>query len=922
MDKGTLSAKGATRKSGKIGEASGSHQLTDRVEEKAMLDIWADLNIYAILSKESNTTDANPEQTSPSFETQAYVLREMPTLVHQLTLDTFCRKIIQDIFLKAESMCGHRVTYVPVWETYSLWIEEQVIAAAKSKSPIKLSALRKRCRARHKQALETQKKRLHELGIFADWDTSQKRLESRQEARLIALISRLRDSGYLYDIPQLSPWCPKCTIPLNETSGIQRPTQALKSFVKFPFNVGLEEFGTNVFFCVQLPYLREIAGTVELGITENTTYWLTQFASEFLLFTEPQLKNFCQHLAKSQRYPRRIKEIKATELTGCTVAHPLFPSKKLDIRLIPERFIKDVPHLQSTDLLKSGVLPLSPAHDQLSYDIAQELKMVSTPIFDETGRLTEEAGHLCGLYLSDVEKPIILQLEKFGYLLKRYNEEQHEPHCPRCGELAVLRPCSQWEFSITENPATVQSLNAQDHWDNYGNTEHKNIVDVRAAVLNFNSLQVSSQRQWGMPLPILLCDQCDKPLADKNTLSAIRNSVQRGFESWFRLSVEELLPANTHCPSCTSSEFRKEATIIDCHFANLLQIVDSSDFKKALGGSTSIMFVPQPSQSDSKWIRWLAEISVISAALTRSRPIKESQPFKQLKLDALPKISSNIEIEEAFLNKYPADVLRLVAMTADLSEQRVTQQRLEEIAEDRLIEYQQLQTFLAHVSFLVRRLREEGKDNREGHTENGDANKTDRFSSPGETREVNRHPQTSDEQQVEQEDIHLAGAPAEPNLETLDMNGLRTTVADQSFTTDLVVTTVTAQFLKEVETAYQHRRFHEMWKMLTTFCKQDLGFYVHLFESGDAAIVDTARDRLPQISIALLQRFAPLTPFLAEHFYRLISSADGSDKQSIFQKSWRSVSPAIRQDMGVSPTKKDDAKAEWEALKNVHNTEV
>ena len=129
-----------------------------------------------------------------------------------------------------------------------------------------------------------------------------------------------------------------------------------------------------------------------------------------------------------------------------------------------------------------------------------------------------------------------------------------------------------------------------------------------------------------------------QPLTDKNTLSAIRNSIQRGFESWFRLSVEELLPTDTHCSNCDSSEFRKEATLIDGHFANLLQIIDNSDFKKALGGATSVMFVPQPSSSDAEWIKWLAEISVISAALTRSRPIKESQPFKQLKLSVMPKI--------------------------------------------------------------------------------------------------------------------------------------------------------------------------------------------------------------------------------------------------------------------------------------------
>ena len=875
MKKGTSSAKSATRKQGKATEVPENDPLTHQTREKAILDTWANANIYAIVNKKANTGNVKARQTHPSSETQAYILREMPTPVHQLTLDTLCRKTCQDIFLKGELMRGHQVTYVPAWETYPLWIEEQVIAAAKSKSPIKLSVLRKRCRARHKRELEIQKQKFHQLGMFADWDNSQKTLESRQEARLIALISRLRDSDYLHDLPQLSPWCPKCTTPFNEANLVQMPIKTLNGYVKFPVNVGLEEFGTNVFFAVQLPYLREIAGTTELGINENVTYWLTQFAGEFLLFAEPQLKDFCQRLAKRQRRPKRIKQIKVAELTQYTVAHPLFPSKDLKITPIPNSAVKSAPNSQSTSLLKSGVLPLNPAHDQLSYDIAQEFNIAFTPVFDETGRLTEEAGQLCGLYLFDAERFIVSQLERFGYLLNIYHEERHEPHCPRCQELAVFRPCSKWVFSISKNHTTVQLLNAQDHWDNYGDMAEKNITDVRNAVLNFRSLQVSAQRQWGMPLPILLCDQCDEPLTDKNTLSAIRNSIQRGFESWFRLSVEELLPTDTHCANCDSSEFRKEATLIDGHFANLLQIIDNSDFKKALGGSISVMFVPQPSPNDSKWIKWLAEISVISAALTRSRPIKESQPFKQLKLNVMPKTGSEIEIEDTFLNKYPADVSRLVAITPNLSTQQITQQRLEKIAENHLTEYQQLHTLLEHISVLLYEffLNEEG-------------DKTDR----------------------------------QPERMETDEGDWQT--AEKNLTIDSLAIMATAALLQEVDQVYQTGHFYEMWKMLTHFCEEDLGFYVRSIESRDATTLHAAQSTLAQISAVLLQRFAPLTPFLAEHFYGLISANNETDNHSIFQKNWHSVAPAIRQSLRASRTKKNDAKVEWEALKNVNNAEV
>ena len=908
MRKRNSATKSTTRKRGKSAKPEEKPQLTDSERENAVLETWGNTNVYPLASKKSNTVERNAGKTNAtqlrhSSITENYVLREMPTSVDALTLNTLCRKVCQDIFLKAELMQGHHVTYAPAWETYPLWIEEYVIEAAKSKTPIKLSVLRKRCRARHKQELEVQKQKFHQLGIFADWDTSQKTLESRQEARLIALISRLRDSDYLHDLPQLSPWCPSCTVPINEANLLQIPTHTLNGYVKFPFNVGLEEFGINVFFCLQMPHLWEIAGIVELGITNNTTYWLTEWQDEYLLFAEPQLKHFTKHLPKRQPKPKTVKEIKAAELAQCAVAHPLFPSKDLKITLIPETVVADAVSDKSMSPLESGVMPLNPAHHQPSYNIAHALNMNTMPVFDETGRFTEEAGQLCGLYLFDAEKFIVPQLERCGYLLRTQKGEMHEPHCPRCRELAVFRPCSKWVFSISENHATTQLLNAQEYWDNYGGTEHKDIRDVQNAVFNFGDLQVSAQRQWGMPLPILLCDQCDEPLTDKNTLNAIRNSIQRGFEFWFRLSVEELLPVDTRCLNCNSSEFRKEATLIDSHFANLLQIIDNSDFKKPLGGHTSVMFVPQTDTTDSKWAKWLAEISVISAALSRSRPIKESQPFKQLKLNTMPKVGGEIQIEDAFLNKYPADVTRLVAITPNVGTEQVNPKRLDKLAEGYLVQYQQLQELLEGIG---NHLYDFGKDARgRKKKESGDI-----------SQEKHQNEKHSDKRGIKNS---TANTQTPTHLKAQQIEGVSAVATDKILPIDSLAITVTAQLLQDVQQAYQDGNFYEMWTLITDFCDDDLRFYVRAMESRPAKTVPAAQATLSQIATALVQRLAPLTPFLAEHFYHLISTDGVTGNHSIFQNQWHLLSPIIGQTLHVSDIETNDAKAEWEVLKDAHD---
>ena len=65
-----------------------------------------------------------------------------------------------------------------------------------------------------------------------------------------------------------------------------------------------------------MSHLWEIAGIVKLGITNDTTYWLTQWQDEYLLFAEPQLEHFTKHLPKGQSKPKPVKEIKAAELAN------------------------------------------------------------------------------------------------------------------------------------------------------------------------------------------------------------------------------------------------------------------------------------------------------------------------------------------------------------------------------------------------------------------------------------------------------------------------------------------------------------------------------------------------------------------------------------------------------------------------------
>ena len=161
----------------------------------------------------------------------------------------------------------------------------------------------------------------------------------------------------------------------------------------------------------------------------------------------------------------------------------------------------------------------------------------------------------------------------------------------------------------------------------------------------------------------------------------------------------------------------------------------------------------------------------------------------------------------------------------------------------------------------------------------------------------------------------VASAPTHAKLE--DPRG--TATAGKTLPIDSLLITLTVQLLQETQQAYQTENFHEMWTLLTKFCQDDLRFYTRAMESRPATTLHAAQSILSEITTLLLQRFAPLTPFFAEHFYRLISAEGITSDHSIFQRNWHSRSPLIEQNVQPSDEEKDEIKAEWEEVKRAYD---
>lgn len=831
MKQANSKAKSSTKRvntnNSKKKEQTSAHKenIIQNSHEEKILNLWEKRNVYKVDEK--------------TTELPTYVIREMPTPVHRLSIDSLRRKIYQDIFLKYEMLHGNTVSYSPLWETFPFSIESSVIKENKATTSGNIINFRKKCRQLYSDHLKSQQQKFKNLGIFADWSSSDKTLEARHETKLFSFFDRLRDSNYLRDELKLSHWCPQCVAPLEIGKTVNPiSTDIDYTFVKFPFNNGFEEFGKDVYFAVRFPVTNiwEIAGTIGLGIYENTNFYLTESKDQYVIFSEPQLKKYVDPNAKRKKYPEPLAKLDANQLSKYLVSHPLFSLSELPFVTIPTDIIDTITDSSERNELIDGIIPINPAHHSLSYSLYNRLPDISnslntkhltsttmTPIFDENGRFTEDAETLCGLNLMNALQFITDELESRGFIMTAGNNKTEQLQCQHCHGLSVLRPYRHWTFATNSDGITDEISTSPEYWDHYHDSIRE---DIQNEMLHVSDMQISSQRQWGIPLPVLRCDNCNNLINDKKILRAVRGAIRRGSEHWFRLSVEELLPTDAVCMNCHSKDFRKESTYIESNFANLLQTLDTSDFKKStIDTAINVSFAPR-----NAFLKWLGELSVLSISLQLSRPSKESHPFKQLKLHEIEDAVWEVEVQDYILQKYPADVIRLIGISPDLYQVQLDRdgaQQLENLVEKHNKKYTQLKEILYKIYKLLSEIKT--KKN---------ANKQNIFS-------INPKKQFY-EKLPEQDSYAIA---------------------------------LTNQLLNNYDVAYEKRDFFNMWQLLYEFCKTDLNYYFGICQT-DAT--ESAIITLTVIFKILIQRISPILPYLAEEIF----AEELSSKRSIFEEKW------------------------------------
>jgi len=577
-----------------------------------------------------------------------YILHDGPPYANgNIHLGTAFNKVLKDIILRSRRMAGFDVPYVPGWDCHGLPIEHNVDKElGEKKREIPLLAKRGACRKYAEKWIKTQKAQFKRLGVLGDWEDPYLTMNFQYEADIAAEFNKFLLSGSVVRSRKPVYWCCTCNTALAEAEVDYGDHTSPSIYVKFPFagdaaEIAPELAGRDVSVLIWTTTPWTLPANMGIALHPDFVYAAVRTGNEVWILAKELVKP-CFTEFGIEDY-----EIIATFGSDCLAGKKCrHPFMERDSLLVLADYV--------TADSGTGCVHTAPGHGADDYltGLKNGLEILS-PLDDE-GIYTEEAGKYEGKRVPEVNREINDDLAATGFLVKEADITHSYPHCWRCKKPVIYRATAQWFISMEKNDLRKKALAAIDQvtWTPaWGKQRIFGMVEARP------DWCLSRQRSWGVPLTVLICEECGEVLKDKKVCARIEEKfAAEGADAWFKYEAAEFVGPDLRC-ACGSNRFRKETDILDVWFDSGTSHAAVLERRRELRSPADLYL--EGSDQHRGWF----QSSLLTSVGTRGRAPYKGVLTHGYVVDGqgkkMSKSVGNVIAPQEVIDKYGAEVLRL-----------------------------------------------------------------------------------------------------------------------------------------------------------------------------------------------------------------------------------------------------------------------
>ncbi|MGO5050242.1 isoleucine--tRNA ligase [Dysosmobacter sp. Sow4_B12] len=610
--------------------------------EPEMLKRWQEQDVYNEMLKKNEGKPLFNLHDGPPFSNGA------------LHMGHALNKSIKDFITRSYAMRGYYTPYIPGWDNHGMPIESAIIKQNKlNRKEMSVPDFRSACHDFAKHYMDVQSEGFQRMGVLGDWEHPYATMNPGFEAEEVKVFGEMYKKGYIYKGLKPVYWCPHDETALAEAEIEYQDDPCTTVYVKFPMHDDCGKLPgydkSKLFFVIWTTTIWTLPGNLAIALHPDESYALVKVPSGDVFIMAEALTEKVMGIGGYESY-EIVETHPGSFFENMLADHPFLPKTS---RLL----LADYVTMDSG----TGCVHTAPGFGADDYQTCKRYGMDMVVPVDDQGRHTDYAGKYAGMTTDESNPVILADMKESGALFAQEDIVHSYPHCWRCKGPIIFRATPQWFCSVESFKDEACAACDDVRWvPGWGIDRMKSMVRERT------DWCISRQRKWGLPIPVVYCKDCGKPIVTDETIQAISDLfAAEGSNAWFAKDAADILPEGFTCPHCGSkSGFDKEEDTLDgwfdsgsTHFAAM---------KRDQGFWPASMYMEGLDQYRG-WFQ-SALLTAVGSTGVAQAPFKECVTHGWTvdgEGKAMHKSLGNGMDPYEIFNKYGADLLRLWAASAD-----------------------------------------------------------------------------------------------------------------------------------------------------------------------------------------------------------------------------------------------------------------